>query len=908
MPLNAQEITGTISGTVTDSSEAIIPDATVTVTNLSTRAERNTTTTSAGVFFFTSLPIGDYTLRVSKEGFKQYQRTSIHLDVNQKLSFDVTLQVGATTQQVTVTGETAAVETSTGMVSNLVGSEQTQALPLNGRAFNQLVDLVPGVAPDSGQVVFDGSPLHFTRSTTAILTGQSDPGASVFVGLSPIATEPDGRFSVSLSLAEGTNVVTVRAADWFHLDPTLGQVPGNEAAATLTIIRDSRPPVITVTAPSTPTNSDIANVRGRIAESISPNETYDPASVEVEVGGRRAWVLADGSFSITAPLTEGANSISLSATDLAGNIATATVDVTRDSIAPALQLDAVPSTTTSPVVNITGSAEPGVLVFVNGFVVRQAADGTFHREVPLSGGSNVIVIRVEDAAGNSAERTLSIAYVARSGGSSAGAWAAIAVVIAIVAGLGIAFLFGRVFIPGSREVSEAPPLEAQEIQPEAVEPATEVFETPAPPPPTPLVAPAAPTVDEKISKIEGAYAAGKITRDVYERNLAALGREPPPEAPIEPTPAPQPTVEERATKLRTALEEGRISREAYESNLAKLGLAPEPPAVPSVDEQSRKLEDALRAGRISEDAYRANLARLGLSAPAGPAAPPPEPESVPTEPPVIIAPPVQDKNAMLENAFREGRISREMYEANLAKLRRPAIPPPPPAPVEDRAERLAAAYREGRITEEAYRANLARSGAPPPPEAPAPAQGSDARTARLDQALREGRISREAYEANLAKLGPSPPPSWAATDDRIARLEMAYREGRITEEAYRTNLDRLGGRRPPPAAKVERSAEERATMLESAFREGRISRETYEANLAKLGVTIARPAEDAAAVLRRAHQEGKVDRTLYARNLIRILGVSADPRVANLESAFLAGKIDAELFEKNLRRLKEPPR
>jgi len=47
---------------------------------------------------------------------------------------------------------------------------------------------------------------------------------------------------------------------------------------------------------------------------------------------------------------------------------------------------------------------------------------------------------------------------------------------------------------------------------------------------------------------------------------------------------------------------------------------------------------------------------------------------------------------------------------------------------------------------------------------------------------------------------------------------------------------------------------------------------------------------------------------LYARNLIRILGVSADPRVSNLESASLAGKIDAELFEKNLRRLKEPPR
>jgi hypothetical protein len=129
-----------------------LPDASVTVTNISTKAERNTSTTSAGVFFFTSLPIGDYTLSVSREGFKQYQRTGIHLDVNQKLSFDIALQVGATTQQITITSEVAAIETSTGMVSNLIGSAQTQALPLNGRAFNQVVDLVPGVAPDNGRV------------------------------------------------------------------------------------------------------------------------------------------------------------------------------------------------------------------------------------------------------------------------------------------------------------------------------------------------------------------------------------------------------------------------------------------------------------------------------------------------------------------------------------------------------------------------------------------------------------------------------------------------------------------------------------------------------------------------------------------------------------------------------------
>jgi len=152
LPLLAQEITGTISGTVTDPSGAVIPAATVTVTQTATQAVNATTTTSAGVFFFTSLPIGDYDLAVSKEGFKQYYRTGIHLDVNQKLAFNLTLDVGAVTQRVTVSGEVPPVETSTAMVGNLVGATQTQALPLNGRAFNQLVDLVPGVAPDAGRV------------------------------------------------------------------------------------------------------------------------------------------------------------------------------------------------------------------------------------------------------------------------------------------------------------------------------------------------------------------------------------------------------------------------------------------------------------------------------------------------------------------------------------------------------------------------------------------------------------------------------------------------------------------------------------------------------------------------------------------------------------------------------------
>ncbi|HYK92216.1 MAG TPA: carboxypeptidase regulatory-like domain-containing protein [Acidobacteriota bacterium] len=177
LSLSAQEITGTISGTVVDSSGAVIPDANVTVTNKGTQAVRSTTTTSAGVFFFTGLPIGDYSLIVSKEGFKRYTQSGIHLDVNGKVALNIALQVGAPTQEVTVIGEAPTLSTATALISNLVGETQTQALPLNGRAFNQLVDLVPGVAPDSGRV---GGGLG-TSSDTAMSVNGNQSNSNVFL-------------------------------------------------------------------------------------------------------------------------------------------------------------------------------------------------------------------------------------------------------------------------------------------------------------------------------------------------------------------------------------------------------------------------------------------------------------------------------------------------------------------------------------------------------------------------------------------------------------------------------------------------------------------------------------------------------------------------------------------------------
>jgi outer membrane receptor protein involved in Fe transport len=148
----AQEITGTIAGAVTDDTGSVVPEATVTLTSTRTAASRTVSTTAAGVFSFNNLPIGDYQLSVQKPGFKDYQLNAIQLHVDDKLNFPIVLKLGAVSEKIVVSAEASQLQTETAEVSNLVGTKQMLALPLNGRDFNQLVELVPGVSPDNGSV------------------------------------------------------------------------------------------------------------------------------------------------------------------------------------------------------------------------------------------------------------------------------------------------------------------------------------------------------------------------------------------------------------------------------------------------------------------------------------------------------------------------------------------------------------------------------------------------------------------------------------------------------------------------------------------------------------------------------------------------------------------------------------
>ncbi len=148
--------TGNIRGTVTDSSGANIPGATVTATNSATGLKRTQQTNESGLYVFTDLPIGSYTIEVRQTGFAPQQLTGADLLTGQSLGLDVTLVVGSQTESVNVTSAKDEIQTTTSEVATSVDEKQMQDLPLNGRNALQLTTLTPGavltsVGTESGQ-------------------------------------------------------------------------------------------------------------------------------------------------------------------------------------------------------------------------------------------------------------------------------------------------------------------------------------------------------------------------------------------------------------------------------------------------------------------------------------------------------------------------------------------------------------------------------------------------------------------------------------------------------------------------------------------------------------------------------------------------------------------------------------
>jgi hypothetical protein len=143
--LEAQGTTAAIQGTITDISGASVPDAAVQVKNVGTGAAQSTTTDGAGRFRVPDLSVGNYDVQATKMGFSTVVRAGITLTVGAQTVVDFALPVGQQTQTVTVEGQASQVETTNATVGSLTDQTQMRELPLNGRNFEQLILLAPGV-------------------------------------------------------------------------------------------------------------------------------------------------------------------------------------------------------------------------------------------------------------------------------------------------------------------------------------------------------------------------------------------------------------------------------------------------------------------------------------------------------------------------------------------------------------------------------------------------------------------------------------------------------------------------------------------------------------------------------------------------------------------------------------------
>src|SRR5262249_20027243 len=154
------QTTGIITGTITDTSGAVIPDAKVVVRNMGTAEERVGETNSSGFYGAYSLPVGVYEVESSARGSKKTTQSNSQFNVADRLAINLSMAVGEVSETVSVTAEAPVVETEKGDVGYAVETKQMTDLAVNGRTFTQLLQLVPGSSRtmgDEGGVSFNSA-------------------------------------------------------------------------------------------------------------------------------------------------------------------------------------------------------------------------------------------------------------------------------------------------------------------------------------------------------------------------------------------------------------------------------------------------------------------------------------------------------------------------------------------------------------------------------------------------------------------------------------------------------------------------------------------------------------------------------------------------------------------------------
>ena len=158
--LSAQGTSGRILGRVSDPACAVLPNTRVALVNEATGVSRDARTNEGGDYDFVEVPVGTYRLEFDLTGFKKNVRHGVSLDINQVITLNMTMQLGATQEVVDVTSEAPLVETTSTQLGESLDTQKIEGVPLNGRSFTDLMAVQPGIVPQNtaqpGAVIMTG--------------------------------------------------------------------------------------------------------------------------------------------------------------------------------------------------------------------------------------------------------------------------------------------------------------------------------------------------------------------------------------------------------------------------------------------------------------------------------------------------------------------------------------------------------------------------------------------------------------------------------------------------------------------------------------------------------------------------------------------------------------------------------
>jgi len=233
-PANGQTETGTIYGSVSDPTGAVVPSATVRLIDIDRGINIEVATGNSGFYRLTNVRPGHYKMEVEKNGFKTLRLTGIIMNVQDNLEQNFKLGVGSASETITVTANTANVNTTDGTVSTVVDRTFADMIPLNGRSFQTLIMLTPGVVV--AQTAFDDQGQFSVNGQRADANYFTVDGVSANFGVTgySLPVQSAGGALPALSVAGGTNsLVSVDAMQEFRVQtssfaPEFGRTPGGQ--------------------------------------------------------------------------------------------------------------------------------------------------------------------------------------------------------------------------------------------------------------------------------------------------------------------------------------------------------------------------------------------------------------------------------------------------------------------------------------------------------------------------------------------------------------------------------------------------------------------------------------------------------------------------------------------------------